>query len=115
MFFQFLYGTIKNDLYICELKEKLSEARGAVVDDTTIWRALRRSGFRMKKISKEAAERNEDSRMAYCTRIGLNYTANQLIFVDESACDRRTYMRGQAWALAGQRACRKVFFMRGKR
>ena len=67
------------------------------------------------KISREAAERNEEARMAYCTHMGLNYRPEQVVFVDESACDRRTYMRDQAWALEGQRAIWKAFFVRGKR
>lgn len=35
--------------------------------------------------------------------------------MDESACDRRTYLRNRAWALEGLRACRKQYFARGKR
>ncbi len=54
-------------------------------------------------------------RAEYRLRIGENYTPEQLVFVDESACDRRTYLRNQAWALEGLRACRKQYFARGKR
>lgn len=60
-------------------------------------------------------ERNEVHRAEYRLRIGENYTAEQLVFVDESACDRRTYLRNRAWALEGLRACRKQYFGRGKR
>lgn len=45
----------------------------------------------------------------------MNYRADQLVFVDESSCDRRTSYRGKAWAIQGQRAVRKAFFVRGKR
>ena len=54
-------------------------------------------------------------RANYVIKIGLNYTPNQLVFVDESACDKRTTYRGQAWAIRGRRAFRKTFFVRGKR
>lgn len=47
--------------------------------------------------------------------IGLNYQPAQLVFVDESSCDRRTTFRGYAWAIKGQRAIRSVFFVRGRR
>lgn len=67
------------------------------------------------QISKKAIERNEALRAAYRVRISSNYAPEQLVFVDESACDRRTYMRNEAWALEGLRACRKQFFTRGKR
>jgi hypothetical protein len=43
------------------------------------------------------------------------FLPSHLIFVDESACDRRTTYRGRAWAIKGHRATRKAFFVRGKR
>ncbi|KAJ8588418.1 hypothetical protein M405DRAFT_695360, partial [Rhizopogon salebrosus TDB-379] len=43
------------------------------------------------------------------------YTPQQTVFVDESSFDRRTAIHGHAWALRGQRAVRKCFFVRGKR
>ena len=39
----------------------------------------------------------------------------QLVFIDESSCDRRTSYHGWAWAIIGQRALWKAFFVRGKR
>jgi hypothetical protein len=38
-----------------------------------------------------------------------------LVFVDESACDRRTTYRNRGWAMRGDRAVRKAFFVRGQR
>jgi hypothetical protein len=60
-------------------------------------------------------ERSVRKRAAYTYRIGTRYTPSQLVFVDESAADRRTTYRGYAWAFRGQRAVRKAFFVRGKR
>ena len=68
-----------------------------------------------RRISKQALERNEGHRAEYRLRIGSNYAPEQLVFVDESACDRRTFLRDRAWALEGLRACRKQVFARGKR
>lgn len=67
------------------------------------------------KISKKAIERSESLREEYRYNIGEKYTPEQLVFVDESACDRRTYYRDQAWALIGRRACQKQYFTRWKR
>lgn len=60
--------------------------------------------------------------MERCDHARLNYlyeTADfppdYLAFVDESSCDRRTTYRGHGWAISGQRAFRKAFFVRGKR
>ena len=67
------------------------------------------------QITKKARERSETVRIEYRLKIGSQYTPEQLIFVDESACDRRTFLRSKAWALRGHKATRKQFFARGKR
>ena len=46
--------------------------------------------------------------------MGIEYNAEQLVFVDESACDRRI-ARGYGRAVAGRRVTRKTVFVRGKR
>jgi len=43
------------------------------------------------------------------------YSPTQLVFSDESAYDRRTLSRRYGWNLKGRRACKPVFFVRGKR
>ena len=40
---------------------------------------------------------------------------NQLVFVDESACNQNTTKRVMAWAPIGSRAHRRDFFIRGAR
>ncbi len=123
--------TRRNDRYLEELREELEKRCVVKVSDATIWRTLHRVGFRFErgkfsltsrckllkpfKITKHAAERNEFLRAQYRITIGENYKPEQLVFVDESACDRRTYLRNRAWALEGLRACRKQYFARGKR
>ena len=61
-----------------------------------------------------AAERSAEKRLEYLDRIS-QYHASQLVFVDESAVDRRTTYRGRAWSISGTKAQRKAFFVRGKR
>ena len=43
----------------------------------------------------------------------LIYDAAELVFVDESAFNRRTTMRAFGWAPAGGRARRRDFFVKG--
>jgi hypothetical protein len=69
----------------------------------------------MIQISKVAMERSASKRSQYIYRIGLNYQPDQFVFVDESSFDRRSTYRDRAYALKGQRALRKCFFVRGKR
>jgi hypothetical protein len=42
-----------------------------------------------------------------------NFTAEQLVFVDESAVDKRVIHRNRGWAPRGQRAVMKTNFVRG--
>ena len=66
------------------------------------------------QLTRDAIERNAELRADFAARIGT-YDADQLVFVDESAVDRRTTYRGRAWALRGKPATRKAFFCRGRR
>lgn len=61
-----------------------------------------------------AIERSTEKRAEFCARIGT-YDPGQLVFVEESAVDRRTSYRGRAWALRGRKAVLKVFFCCGRR
>ena len=58
-------------------------------------------------------ERDENDRACYRMRMADLYTAEQLVFVDESACHRTTTMRSQGWSPCGSRARRRDFFVRG--
>ena len=133
---QFVLGSIDRqcDSYLAELKDMLLRVQGRQASTQTIERTLKRAGFTLKEvciagclsynswltsyrwqISKEALERNETKRLRYRLRMASQYSADQLVFVDESACDRRTFLRRKAWALKGHQAIRKQVFLRGKR
>ncbi|KAF7361583.1 DDE-3 domain-containing protein [Mycena sanguinolenta] len=66
-------------------------------------------------LTRKAIERSALKHARYTFHVGLYYLPYQLVFVDESSCDRCTSYRGKAWAIIGQRAVRKAFFVRGKR
>lgn len=65
-------------------------------------------------MTRLACERSVQKRFDYRQRIS-KYDPTQLVFVDESACDRRTTYRGRAWSIKGTKAVRKAHFVRGKR
>ena len=118
------------DLYLDELQLELQQTSGVDVSISTIWRTLVKGGFSMKKVSgmlmlmaetyiaqqltRTAIEHSAEKQANFAARI-VTYKANQLVFVDESAVDRRTTYRGRAWAIRGRKATRKCFFCRGKR
>jgi len=103
------------DLFLRELQERLYRARDIYVNISTISDTLHRRGFTRKKVTREASERNEELRDAYRRRIAENYRPDQLVFLDESACNRITARRSMAWAPVGTRARRRDCFIRGQR
>jgi hypothetical protein len=62
----------------------------------------------------ESPYRSAEKHTTFIYKIGLRYTADQLVMVDESSCDHHTTYRGKAWAIVGQRAMCKAFFVRSK-
>ena len=50
----------------------------------------------------------------YLGVIGKHYTSNQLIFLDESAKDKRSLSRLYGYSPHNTRACKKVVFVCGK-
>ena len=117
------------DLYLDELRQELAISTGVWGSIPTVWRTLRRTGYTMKKVcdpnivsyiylhliqlSRIALERNADIRRNFAARIGT-YEPEKLVFVDESAVDRRAMYRGKAWAIRGREAHRKTFFCCGR-
>ncbi|EJD02060.1 Homeodomain-like protein [Fomitiporia mediterranea MF3/22] len=50
---EYLLGSVDRrcDLFLLELRDELCNACGKEVSDSTVWRALRRVGFTMKRVS----------------------------------------------------------------
>lgn len=94
---------------------EIEQRTGKLVSVPTLWRSLRFCGITRKKIQKAAKERNDMLRGFYLYNIGMNYTSEQLIFVDESAKDERTLTRLYGYSLVNTRAKKSVVFVRGKR
>lgn len=94
---------------------EIEQRTGKLVSVPTLWRSLRFCGITRKKIQKAAKERNDMLRRFYLYNIGMNYTSEQLIFVDESAKDERTLTRLYGYSLVNTRAKKSVVFVRGKR
>lgn len=64
---------------------------------------------------RPALERSEELRAKYIIHMAQNYSADQLVFVDEAANNRTTTKRSYAWSPIGTRARRHDYFIRGKR
>jgi hypothetical protein len=64
-------------------------------------------------VSRSAKEQSPEKRDNYEATVGDLYHDWQLVFLNESHCDRRTTQRCGGWAPIGDRARRHDFFIRG--
>ena len=105
----------KVDWYLDELVHEMEQRIERVVSIPTLWRSLRFCDITRKKVQKAAKERSDILRGVYLYNIGMNYNAEQLIFIDESAKDKRTLTRLYGYSPISTRAKKSVVFIRGKR
>lgn len=77
-------------------------------------RELVSMGWSRKITRRVAAERNADLRDFYLHKISA-FRSSQLIFVDESACDRRCAFRKRGWSPRGVTPVQTARFHRGPR
>ena len=66
-------------------------------------------------MQKVAHEQNETLRGFFMYQIGIEYNAEQLIFIDETSKDERSISRLYGYSYKNCRAKKKVVFIRGKR
>src|SRR5437773_12199434 len=85
-----------------------------LVSILTLWHSLKFCDITRKKIHKAAKERSEILRDIYLYNIEMNYTAEQLIFIDELAKDERTFIRLYGYSSINTKAKKSVVFIRGK-
>ena len=102
------------DVQLSTLLQLLKVQWGVFVDKSNVWRSLHRAGYSRKKVSISALEQNEETRCQYLLTVGLDFSAEQLVFVDEFACNRVTAHQPYAWSPVGTHARRYDYFIRGK-
>jgi hypothetical protein len=67
------------------------------------------------QLTCDAVERNEEWRDQFQIFVAENYSPEQLVFVDETHLHRKVPVKGYGWGRYGDRACRREFFIWGKR
>ena len=87
-------------LYLDEIAYYLLVDHNLSVSEATISNTLRRVEFSRKVTQRVAAQRDEAKRLEYWQTLQA-YTAEQLVFVDESAANERTLDRKYGWAPKG--------------
>lgn len=82
----------RSDMYQCEMADFIYRKFRKQISERSIGRTLRSIGWTRKTIRRIAQQRDADLRNHYLHRIS-QYESHQLIFVDESGCDRRAGYR----------------------
>ena len=100
--------------YLEEMRGFLLNEFSILVSTSTISRTLSRMRWSKKIMRRRAKERNPDLRDFYMYKIS-NLHSWQLIFVDESGCDKRAGLRRTGWSPRGVTPVQVDQFHRGKR
>jgi transposase len=98
-----------------EARDKLFMIRGVWVSLATISRALDKLNLPRKRISRAAAERDEELRAVWQAEMGQYEDPDMFVALDESAVDNRTPQRPYGRAPAGEPCVEHTLFIRGTR
>ena len=80
---------------------QLCEEHGLTSHYSTFCKAMHRLGFSHKLLRGYSQKRDADAALAFKAEIVGNYSAEQLIFLDETSKDARALNRSFGWALRG--------------
>jgi transposase len=104
----------KPDQYLDEMAAFLWKEFRTVVTTSTISRALKATGW-LKKICRRIAKgRNPDLRDFYLYNLS-SFHSYQLVYVDESGCDKRVGLRRTGWSPLGVTPVQVARYQREKR
>lgn len=97
-----LFGQLakRPDMFRYEIIDFLYDSFGLEVSPTTISRTLKTERWTRKTNGRVAKQRNSDLRELYLYKLS-DCRSYQLVFIDESGCDKRSGHRRQGWAPSG--------------
>jgi transposase len=104
----------KPGLYLDEMAVFLWDKFGLPITNSSISRALSSISWSKKTIQRRAKEQNPDLRDEYIHDIS-KFKSHQLVFVDESGCDKQIGFRRTGWSPAGVAPVQVTQFHRDQR
>ena len=102
-------------LLLDEIGEWLAIYHDQPISTTALYDNLKDLGLTYKRLKRVAAERDDEYRADWLHNMTSNYTADQLVFLDESSKDDRVILRRYGWAIQGQHAIESASLNRGVR
>ena len=112
----FIIGVILEtpSLYLHELCIKVEQMCGIEVCASTILTILHQHGFTRKKIRQVALQRSLSLRGIFIAN-ALLYAMEMFVFLDETGCDNKSFMRKYGYAISGETPVCHRLLVRGKR
>lgn len=101
------------DLYLSEMADWLALHYNLAISTSALHKHLQDLGYTRKLMHRAAAERDEALRAAWRHDVLANYTAEQLVVLDESSKDGRTLYRQYGRARFGEQATGSTPLERG--
>ena len=102
-------------LFLQEIASELQRVSGTMYSPFQCWSELHKRGYSRKEMQKVAAQRDEENRHLFFTRLGEICTdRRQLAFLDETAKDDAKLRRMMGWGLRGKRVQCNALFTRGE-
>jgi transposase len=84
--------------YLEEMKDFLYDEFDVKISISGICRELYKMNYSRKVATKRAQEQSDPLRRVYLARVAQHYTADQIVALDESACNERTGDRKYGWS-----------------
>ncbi|THU77560.1 hypothetical protein K435DRAFT_702093 [Dendrothele bispora CBS 962.96] len=111
---QFLIAVVDRtpDIYLDEIQQELLTQHGVDMSIGTIHNSLKRLGYSSKKLTRQAAERQQERRDEFFLKVGC-IPPEYLVCADESAVNILTTYRTNGWSTKGLRAWKTAKFVRG--
>ena len=88
--------------YLEKIRDWLLEEFNVSISVSSISRELKKMKWSRKVATKKAIEQSDPLRRVFQARVQTHYTAEQIIAIDESACNERTSDRKYGWGPVGQ-------------
>ncbi|KAG9185041.1 hypothetical protein G6011_02988 [Alternaria panax] len=88
--------------YLEEIKDWLYDEFDIPVSIKLVYRELKKMKWSRKVATKRASEQSDALRRVFRARVQLNYTTEQIVAIDESACNERTGDRKYGWSPVGR-------------
>ena len=95
-------------LLLDEIREWLALYHNQPISTTTLHMTLMDLTFTHKHLKRVAAECNDAYHMEWILNMTTNYTADQLVFLDESSKDEHVVLQRYGHAPSGQEAVHHV-------